>query len=82
MGTKNYINGEFKMKYEYYSQNMSPKEGSEFKSQLDSMGGLGWELIQIVNGLAIFKRLVPPINKTKRQLLQEIQDKLPLKLPL
>ena len=64
--------------FEYYSQYMIPEEGEYFKSQLDAMGLLGWELVNIVEEdkgvykkhLAIFKREVMD-NKPKKELLLE-----------
>ena len=54
------------MEFEYYSQKMTPEEGIDFKAQLDAMGGLGWELVQInPDGLAIFKRQIPEEIKLK-----------------
>jgi len=60
------------MKFEYYTQYISESK-LDFKVEFDALGELGWELVQIVNGFAIFKRQVlPTVNKT-RQLLTEIE---------
>ncbi len=68
--------------FEYYSQIMHPAEGDEFKSQLDAMGSLGWELVNIVEergrNVAIFKRELP--SKQEKQLLLE-EDGMRISLP-
>jgi len=59
------------MKYEYYSQYMTPGESSQYKQQLDVMGALGWELVSIINDpgptgprhLHTFKRIPPDESK-------------------
>ena len=57
------------MKYEYYTQRMEPDESIEFKEKLDVMGALGWELVQIINQMAIFKK--PVSKKQDKDLLLE-----------
>ena len=67
------------MEFEYYSQKMKPEEGIDFKAQLDSMGKLGWELVQInPDGLAIFKRLIPEKIKVKVNAKELLLDNVKL----
>jgi hypothetical protein len=60
-------------KYEYYVQKMdmyTDSNISDYKSQLDVMGALHWELVQVnTHGMAIFKR--PLVEGTSKALLDE-----------
>lgn len=59
-------------KFEYYSQYMRPAEDQEYKSQLDAMGSLGWELVDITpDDLHVFKRECVEQTNKKELLLEE-----------
>jgi hypothetical protein len=56
------------MKFEYSVMNIGTMSSENFKMFLDNMGENNWELVQIENSNAIFKR---PKVENKKQLLNE-----------
>jgi hypothetical protein len=61
-------------KFEYSVMNIGDTSSEELKQFLDNMGDQNWELIQMEDGRAIFKRELPK-PKQEKQLLQESYDK-------
>lgn len=57
------------MKFTYYAEIMKVNEDKSFIQRLDELGSGGWELVQIVNDVAIFKQ--PILYETNRKLLVE-----------